>query len=417
MIKTLFLFSVFLVAGVFVSSCGGPKPSENMPIKVGVLFSKTGAFSLEGQALIDATLLAIDELNARGGLLERPIVPIVIDGESDPAIFLKAVKKLIEQDKVSVIFGCENSVERRTVEPLISKDSLVFIYPGRNEGVDSSKNIIFTGEAPNQQIIPAVSWAFQNLGKRFFLVGSDSIYSHIANAIIKDYIYALDGEVVGESYLPWGSKTGMNSIVETINLARPNVIINTIIGQEAVAFFQSLRTAGIYPDDVPTVSLSLNENTLRRLNSVDMEGDFIVGSYFQSLKLPSNKQFIESFRQKYGKGRAIDNSMISAYSSVILWAKAVKEGKSVSPQKVFDFIENQSVASPTGLIYVDPETLSVYKPSRIGKINTENQLDVVWDSNISVAPTIYTIFKTPQEWDEKVKDLYLKWGRQWYHSE
>jgi len=215
---------------------------EEGPIKVGVLHSLSGTLAISETSVVDATLLAIEEINDKGGILGRPVEPIVVDGASDWQKFAREAERLITEEKVSVIFGCWTSACRKTIKPVIERNHHLLFYPVQYEGLEASPNIIYTGAAPNQQIIPAVKWASDNLGTRFFLVASDYVFPRSANAIIKDQVSILGGEILGEEYIVLGS-SDVEKAIEGIVKTQPDVILNTINGDTNVAFFRELKSA------------------------------------------------------------------------------------------------------------------------------------------------------------------------------
>lgn len=420
--KSLRLFSTILkasfcmiLAGIclFTAASCRSKKQKVQSIKVGILCSLTGPVSVEDKPIEEAIMLAIDEINLAGGLLGHILTPVIFDAASDPEKYAKGAVELIEQKNVVVIFAGGNSISRRNIRSIAEEYENIMVFPMHYEGGKRSSRIVYVGAAPNQQLIPAVYWAFQNIGSRFFLVGTDSIYSHVANTIIKDFIYALNAEVIGESYIAIDSTMGLESIVERIDAARPDVVLNTIEGPGNVEFFELLRETR--PTSVPTISFSLTENLLRQLSGVHFEKDYAIWGYFQNLDTNKNKEFEQAFYTKYGKGRAIDDPMESAYVGVYLWSKAVIDAKTFDPSAVLKNIPNQSYAAPSGLIYMDRETQSAYRPVRIGMVS-DHQFKIVWDSETSIMPVQYTLFKTPHEWDELIKEFYEKWGRQWFRG-
>ncbi len=411
-------FGVVLIIGglcFFLNSCKREIKKQES-VKVGILVAQTGPMSIEDKPLMEATLMAIDEINASGGLLGYSLEVVTFDSGSKLENYVEGARELLEKDKVVVIFGFGDSGAVRNTRAVVEDHESVLIYPLAYEGGSLSKNIVYLGPAPNQQIIPGVVWGMQNLGRKFFLVGSDAIYSHVVHAIIKDLVYALNGEIVGENYVSVDNHSSFNSVIEQIDASRPNVILNTIEGVTSnLGFFKALREAGITAHDIPTISFDITENTLRYLSNVSMEGDYSVWGYFQTIESAANEQFEEKFFARYGKGRAIDDPMQSIYVGVLIWAQAVREAGSFSSSKVLKSIENQSYTAPSGLIYMDPDSRDAYRPVRIGKIE-DKQFNIIYDSQMSVVPTQYTIFRTPQEWDQLIKDLYEKWGRQWFRG-
>jgi urea transport system substrate-binding protein len=363
--------------------------------------------------VVDATLLAIEEINARGGLLNhRVLVPVVADGASDWPTFARETRRLIDQEKVQVIFGCWTSASRKTVRPVLEAADHLLFYPVQYEGLETSPNIFDTGAAPNQQIIPAVKWAHDKLGKRFFLVGSDYVFPRTANAIIRDQVRALRGEIVGEAYLPLGG-TAAGPVIEQILAARPDVILNTINGDSNVAFFAALRAAGITTAKIPTISFSISENELIAMDRPAMAGDYAAWNYFQSLPGEENQQFIKRFRARFGATRVISDPMEAAYFGVNLWAQAVVEAGDPSPRATRVALRDQSLNAPEGVVLTDPDTQHTWRNVRIGQIRADGQFDIVWDSGKPVRPVPYPIYRSPQQWNDFLNALYQGWGGRW----
>ena len=226
---------------------------------MGVLHSLSGTMAISEKSVVDATLLAIGEINEQGGLLGRKIEPVVADGKSDWPTFASEAERLIAQEEVSTVFGCWTSASRKTVKPVFEKHDHLLFYPVQYEGLEACPNIVYTGAAPNQQIIPAVRWCFEHLGRKFFLVGSDYVFPRTANEIIRDQLRSLHGEIVGEQYILLGSED-VQDAVQSIVAAKPDVILNTINGDTNVAFFRELRAAGITPEKIPTMSFSIADD-------------------------------------------------------------------------------------------------------------------------------------------------------------
>jgi urea transport system substrate-binding protein len=390
-----------------------PARPTGPPIKVGVLHSRTGTMAISERAVIDATLLAIAEINEQGGLLGRPVEPVVEDGQSDPSTFAAKAEKLITKDNVCTVFGCWTSASRKTVLPIFEKYDHLLFYPVQYEGLEQSPNIVYTGAAPNQQIIPAIKWCISVLHrKKFFLVGSDYVFPRTANAIIRDQAVSLGDEIVGEEYLPMGS-SDVSQIVQKIVAAQRDAILNTINGDSNVAFFRELRAAGLRPDKIPTISFSISEEELRSLSTKDMIGDYAAWNYFQTVPRPQNRAFVARFQARYGQQRVVSDPMEAAYFGVHLWAQAVKQGQSVDVAHIRQAIRHQSFDAPGGLVRIDPETLHTSKVFRVGRITADGRFEVVFDSGSPIAPIPYPSTRSQGEWDAFLLDLKLNWGGQW----
>jgi len=407
------------------------------PINVGILHSLTGTMAISEKSVVDATMLAIEEINENGGILGRSIVPIVVDGESDWPTFAKGAERLINDEKVSVVFGCWTSASRKTVKPVFEKYNHLLFYPVQYEGLEQSPNIIYTGAAPNQQIIPAVKWAFDNLGKSFFLVGSDYIFPRTANAIIKDQVAALKGKIVGEEYVKLGSMD-FDEVSKKIIKTKPDVILNTINGDSNIAFFDSLHHTAVAidmkatSDVLPIMSFSIAEDELRAfkayLNSQKHDdgkhakehiehiwdkhvvGNYASWNYFQSIDTDVNKDFVRRFKNRYGQNRVTDDPMEAAYFGVYLWAKAVEEAGTDDVDKVRKTIGDQSFLAPEGIVYIDPENNHTWKTVRIGKIKKNGQFDIVWSSGKPIKPKPYPSYRSKSEWNKFLLHYYKEWG-------
>ncbi len=400
-----------LALGLLTRLGGG----EAGPIRVGVLHSLSGTMAISARPVVEATLMAIDELNAAGGLLGRSIEPVVRDGASDPATFAREAERLITIDQVAATFGCWTSSGRKQVKPVIERHGHLLFYPVRYEGLEESPFIVYTGAAPNQQIIPAVTWALDHLGRRLLLVGSDFVFPHTANAIIRHVANALGGQVVGEVYAPLGARD-MTAIVNEIVRTRPDVILNTITGDSNAAFFQALRQAGISAAQIPTVSFSIGETELAAMGVKNFVGDYAAWNYFQSVDTEENRRFVEGLRRRTGATTASD-PMEAAYLSVHLWARAVHEAGATDAPAVLQRLADQSFAAPEGVVYIDAVTHHTWKTVRIGRIRSDGQFDIVWDSRRPVRPTPFPPYRSRTEWEAFLATLFNRWGGHWINEE
>ncbi len=382
-------------------------------IKVGILHSLSGTMAISEQPVVDATLLAIDQINAAGGLLGKKIEPIVVDGKSDWPTFATEAERLITQEKVAVIFGCWTSASRKTVKPIIEKHNHLLFYPVQYEGLEESPNIIYTGATTNQQVIPGLVWCFQNLGTSFFLVGSDYVFPRTANEIIKEVVKSLGGKIVGEEYILLGSKD-VDHIIKKIQQTKPDVIINTINGDSNIPFFKELRRAGITPERIPTMSFSIAESELQSFDINNMIGDYTTWNYFQSIDRPSNQVFIEQFKKQYGTDRVISDPMEAAFFGVHLWAQTVKEIGTINTQKVRTNLKNQAYNAPEGVVSIEPSNQHTWKRVRVGKIQSNGQFNIIWDSQKAIRPIAYPLmYRSKKAWDQFLMNLYTKWQNKW----
>ena len=269
------------------------------PIRIGVLHSRTGTMSISERPVIDAVQLAVDELNVRG-VLGRQVEVVIGDGQSEESRFASQAEKLIVEDKVSAIFGCWTSGSRKAVLPVIERNDHVLFYPAQCEGMEQSPNIVYCGPAPNQQILPALRWMVDYEGRqRWYLVGSEAIYSAAANAVIRDEAEARGCQIVGESYAT-PDCLDVDGIVKQIAKVKPTLIVSTIYSDTNVAFFRALRRGGD-GQGCATLSFCIADDDLTQLGPATIAGDYVAGNYFQSLKLPKNQEFVARFNKRYGR--------------------------------------------------------------------------------------------------------------------
>ncbi len=399
-------------AAIYAAITAWPSQARTRPIKVGVLHSLSGTMAVSERNVADATLYAIEELNRHGGVLGRKVEAVVVDGRSDWGVFAAAAERLIVQDKVSAVFGCWTSACRKTVRPVFERRDAVLFYPVQYEGLEQSPNIVYTGAAPNQQIIPAIKWTLDHLGRRLFLVGSDYVFPRTANKIIAAQTAALQGEVVGEAYAPLGSQD-FAAIVEAVRRARPDVIFNTINGDSNLGFFKALRAAGITPGDIPVMSFSIAESEVKAIGPAVLDGDYAARNYFQSVDTPENQAFVTGFRARYGAGTVTTAPMEAAYFGVMLWAKAVEEADSPDFRDFRATIKGQSMASPGGTVTIDPATQHTWKTVRIGRVRQDGNFQILWDSQRPVRPVPFPSFLPRAEWLHFLDRLYLGWNGNW----
>lgn len=384
------------------------------PIKVGILHSLTGTMAISEKAVVDGELLAIDEINRQGGLLGRPIEPIIVDGASDSKTFARLAEKLITKDKVSVVFGCWTSSCRKTVKPVFEKYRHLLFYPLQYEGLEESPYIVYLGAAPNQQILPALKWSVDNIGKRFYLVGSDYVFPHTANEIIKDQMKLLGGEVIREDYvLPGAKKEAILPIVREIARLKPDVILNTINGDTNAWFFEALKEAGISAEKIPVMSFSIAEGELATMKTDAMAGNYAAWNYFQSIDSSKNHEFVDNFKKKYGADRVTDDPIESGYFGVKLWAQAVQSANTVDIPIVRRSIKKQSFHAPEGPVYIHAANQHTWRNVRIGKIRRDGQFDIIWKSLKPIEPIPYPSTRTREEWNRFLDELYKKWNNNW----
>ena len=395
-------FLVYGSAGVATSmllkACGGSDTTQTSSnstptsgdagdvIKVGILHSLSGTMAISETTVVDAEMLAIDEINAAGGVLGKQIVPIKEDGASDWPTFAEKAAKLIDKDQVVTVFGCWTSASRKAVLPVFESKQHMLWYPVQYEGQECSNNIFYTGAAPNQQIEPAVDWLLEKKGKDFFLVGSDYVFPRTANTIIKEQLKAEGGKTVGEDYLPLGD-TEVTSIITKIKAALPKggVIFNSLNGDSNVAFFKQMQGAGLTPDKYPVMSVSIAEEEVRQIGTEYLKGHYAAWNYFQTVESPQNDKFVKAFKAKYGDDRVTNDPMEAAYIMVYLWKQAVEAAGTTDIEAVRKAAVGQEFDAPEGKVKMAPNH-HISKTVRIGQVRDDGLFDIVFSTGGPVEP-------------------------------
>ncbi len=385
---------VFLSIVLLFSFYGRAKPV----IKIGILHSLTGTMSVSEKPLVDALQLAIEEVNEGNGVNGQMIEAVVADCRSDAAYCAQQAERLITEEKVSVLFGCWTSACRKAVKPVVEMHQHLLFYPLQYEGLEQSPNIIYTGAVPNQQIIPAVRWALEKLGKHVYLVGSDYVFPRMANSIIKDILKASGGVLVGERYLSLGT-VDMNALIKDIVKMHPQVIFNTLNGDSNFAFYEALKKAGIGAEKFPVLSFSLAEVEVSAMSNTDMAGHYAAWTYFQSIASPQNQIFVKSFQNRFGAQAVLDDPMEASYVGLRLWLQAAREAGSAKPAAVQRTILRQTLNAPEGMVAIDPLTRHLWKTPRIGKSRQDGQFDIVWEAGSPVEPAPYPSYRFRGDWE------------------
>ena len=381
-------------------------------IRLGILHDRSGSMAISEKPMVEAEKLAIEEINASGGLLGRRIEAVDADSQSKPDVASREVERLLVQENVAAIVGCWTSACRKTVKPIVERHGALMIYPMAFEGLEISPNIIYVGAAPNQQVLPAVNWCFENLGKRFFVVGSDYVWPHSVNAIIGDQLKALGAELVGEAYIPFGGLDPAD-VVRQIRETKPDVILSTVVGDSNAPFYRALRAAGMDAKTAPVVSFSISDPEVQSLPIADLTGHYAAWPYFQSLNRPENRDFVQRFRNRYGADRVISDVAQTAYASTYFWAHAVERANSFAPSEVNPALLGLSFNAPEGIITIDPSTRHAWRSFNMGQIRGDGSIQIVWSADYPIRPVPYPRSRSVVQWDAFLADLFRQWNNNW----
>ncbi len=380
-------------AALSCSSISTAFGQDKTPIKVGVLHSLSGTMAISETALKETALMTFAEINAKGGVMGRPIEPVVVDPASNWPLFAEKARQLITQDKVVATFGCWTSVSRKSVLPVFKELNSILYYPVQYEGEELEKNVFYTGAAPNQQAIPATEYLMSKEGgaaKRFFLLGTDYVYPRTTNKILRAFLKSkgVADKDIEEVYTPFGHSDYQTIVANIKKFAAggKTCVISTINGDSNVPFYKELGNAGLKAKDVPVVAFSVGEEELRGVDTKPLVGHLAAWNYFMSLKNPQNDAFIKMYREWAVKQKlpnadkvVTNDPMEATYVGIHMWKQAVEKAKSVEADKVIAAMGGQSFAAPCGYtIKMDETNHHLWKPVMIGEIRPDGQFNVVW---------------------------------------
>ncbi len=353
-------------------------------IKVGILHSLSGTMAISETTLKDTMLMLIDEQNKKGGLLGKKLEAVVVDPASNWPLFAEKTRELISKDKVAAIFGCWTSVSRKSVLPVVEELNGLLFYPVQYEGEESSKNVFYTGAAPNQQAIPAVDYLMKDVGaKRWVLAGTDYVYPRTTNKILEAYLKAkgVKSEDIMINYTPFGH-SDWQSIVSDIkkfgSQGKKTAVVSTINGDANVPFYKELANQGISAADIPVVAFSVGEEELSGIDTKPLVGHLAAWNYFMSVDAKENDAFIKQWHAFIkDKKRVTNDPMEAHYIGFNMWVKAVEKAKSTDTNKVVDAIVGVKVPNLTGGTAEMLPNHHITKPVLIGEIQDDGQFEVV----------------------------------------
>jgi urea transport system substrate-binding protein len=362
-------------------------------IKVGILHSLSGTMAISETSLKDVALMTIEEINANGGVLGKQLEPVVVDPASNWPLFAEKARQLLAQDKVAVVFGAWTSVSRKSVLPVFKELNGLLFYPVQYEGEELERNVFYTGAAPNQQAIPAVEYLMSEDGggaKRFVLLGTDYVYPRTTNKILRAFLHSkgVKDSDIDEVYTPFGHADYQTIVanIKKFSTGGKTAVISTINGDSNVPFYKELGNAGLKATDVPVVAFSVGEEELRGVDTKPLVGHLAAWNYFQSIKNPVNKEFIEKWKA-YAKAKSLPNAatvvtndpMEATYIGIHLWKQAVEQAKTTDVDQVIDALSGQAFDAPSGFtIQMDKTNHHLHKPVYIGEINEDGQFNIVW---------------------------------------
>ena len=384
-----------LLAGL--TACSGSSDSSDSStaeggdtVTVGLLHSLTGSMAISETSVRDAELLAISEINEAGGVNGAQIEYIEEDGASEPSTFATKAEKLIDSDGVSTIFGCWTSSSRKAVKPIVEDYNALLWYPVQYEGMESSPNIVYTGAAPNQQIVPAIEYLLDQGYKNFFLLGSDYVFPRTANMIITAQVEAAGAKVVGEEYADM-DQADFAAIIAKIEAAQPDVIINTLNGTGNVSFFKQMSEKNYTAETYPTMSFSIAEEEVATIGADILKGHMVSWNYYQTTDTEENKKFVEAYKAMFGEDRVTSDPAEAAYDAVYLWKAACEKAGSFDVDSVLKAIRTGEISfdAPEGTVTINGENQHLAKPVRIGQVGEDGLIYEIYSTDGPVDPDPY----------------------------
>jgi urea transport system substrate-binding protein len=381
-----------LTAAVLLPGAMSPARAEDT-IKIGVLHSLSGTMAISETTLKDTVLMMVDDLNKHGGLLGKKVEAVVVDPASNWPLFAEKARELLQKDKVAVVFGCWTSVSRKSVLPVFEELNGLLFYPVQYEGEESSNNVFYTGAAPNQQAIPAVEYLMSKDGgeaKRWVLEGTDYVYPRTTNKILEAFLKSkgVAPEDIKINYTPFGFsdwQTEVAAIKAFASAGKKTAVVSTINGDANVPFYKELANAGIKASDIPVVAFSVGEEELSGIDTKNLVGHLAAWNYFESIKNPTNDEFIKEWHAFIKNPKRVTNDPMEAhYIGFKMWAHAVEQAGTTDVDAVRQAMYGQKVKAPSGFVEVMNTNHHLSKPVMIGEIQPNGQFDVVWQTKETI---------------------------------
>ncbi len=376
-------------------------------VKIGVLHSLSGTMAISETSLKDVVLMAVEEINAAGGVMGKQIEPVVVDPASDWDLFAEKAKDLITKDEVAVVFGCWTSVSRKSVLPVFEDHNSLLFYPVQYEGEEQSLNVFYTAATPNQQLIPAAEYMMEEVGaKKFYLLGTDYVFPRTANKVLKAYLKTkgVPDENIVEEYTPFHHQD-YQTIVDKIKKFAAGgdaCVLSTINGDSNVPFYKEFANQGLTSDDCPIMAFSVAEDELRAMDVPPLVGHLAAWNYFQSINSPENKKFVKNFKAfcernglPGGSKRVTDDPIEAAYFGVYVWKAAVEKAGSFDVDKVREAVYGLEFDAPGGKKMMHADNQHTLKPVYIGEIKKNGQFKIIYKSDGPVSPDSYSSYLHP----------------------
>jgi branched-chain amino acid transport system substrate-binding protein len=367
--------------------------------RVGVLFSQTGVTAAIERTQLNATLLAIEEINASGGVLGRRVEPVMYDPASDHKKFRAFAERLLQVDRVRLLFGCYMSSTRKAVLPVVEAHRGLLFYPTLYEGFEYSRHCIYTGAAPNQNSLQLAKFLLSTCGNRFLFVGSNYIYPYESNRVMADFVSQCKGKVLDEIYIPlYPDDKEFDKVINRIKKTSPDVIFSTVVGSGTAALYKAYRAAGFDPSRVPIASLTTSEAEVAEMGAEAAEGHITAAPFFETLSSAAARRFVGSFKSKYGPDAPVTAGAEAAYFQVHLAMRAVAKCGSDDPDLVLINVRDSDFDAPQGRVRISSENNHTYLWPRIARVDQAGRFQIVWNPGVRVKPDPYCVVQSLDDW-------------------
>ena len=358
--------------------------------RVGVLFSRSGVTQVTESEHFQGTVLAIEEVNAAGGVLGKPIAPVCYDPGGDNAAYRNFARRLLTDDDVSIIFGGSMSASRKAILPIVERHNGLLFYPSMYEGFEFSENVVYTGATLNQNTFALAEYLLRNHGPRILFVGADYIYPRESNRVMRDVVEAKGGEVVSERYIPINADDEtLRSVIADIVRLKPDAIFSTIIGRPAQKFYRMYAETGIDRSKVPIASLTMAETEIREIGAGYCTGHILSATYFQTVETAANDHFVSAFKARFGPDVTTSVWSQPAYVQVHLFARALARAGSLEPHRISEEILAEDYLAPEGRLSFDTDTRHLWLHPRIGVARADGLFDIAWQAPGPIRPDPY----------------------------
>jgi len=369
------------------------------PWRVGILFSQTGVTSAVEQSQLNATLLAIEEINSGGGVLDRMIEPVIYDPASDPKQFRALTERLFQLDRIRLLFGCYMSSTRKAVLPVVESHRGLLFYPTLYEGFEYSRHCIYTGAAPNQNSLQLAKFLLSTYGNRFLLVGSNYVYPYESNRLMADFVVQDRGKVLDEIYVPLDAGTrDFEKVINRIKKTSPDVIFSTVVGRGTSVFYEAYRNAGFDPANMPIASLTTSEAEVAEMRREAAEGHITAAPFFETSSSSAARRFVDSFKDKYGPDAPVTAAAEAAYFQLHLAMRALARSGSDDPESVLKELRDSEFDAPQGRVRIDPENNHTYLWPRIARLDKSGRFQTIWNPGVRIKPDPYCVVQSLDDW-------------------